>query len=188
MIHFPVVLQDNYILYDLSLSKVNGIHGVTPLSSWLTPYGLVIPVTPKSINLVGYLRRGDINTVNITIDGEYSNLMMTSSGLLLTHRKELYFVIVTHDYVICHWVPYGEGCKHVYADVFATEAHVSALFSVNCSNQQILEYFNKHSILTTTFVEEFSIDILHKFIQDNVDKPKEFTTHILKNTQVKKNE
>ena len=161
---FPVVIQSGVILFNLYPPKPNGVAYKVSTDSWLTEYGLIIPVDFSSYNAQVFLNNKSFKNKNTSQFDNTRFLLLDSSGSINDITIDLY-----SNYNI-NPVHYGLGCKYVRAADLETEQHISTLFSLGYTNEQIIEYIKKNTLMQTNYLYNLPVQKLVDSIKDlNVD-------------------
>ena len=169
---FPIIIQNDEIIFNVSPVRPNGIKTFHTLLSWLTDYGLIIPLEHESLMLKVGLIDGKLDLPDSTL---IRALLIDVEGLI----KEIRIMKdVGKSFITTVAVDYGHGAKYGRCIHSEIEMHLAALFTLNYSNDQILEYLDKNSLINNKSVVRYSLAELQEIIKDNCKDIKKYHSSI----------
>ena len=165
---FPVIIQDDEIIFNVSPIKPNSVRTFYTELSWLTDYGLIIPLEYDSLMLKQGLIEG---MLDLPSKGLSRSLLVDVHGSI----KEIRIVQDEGKLRITTLpIHYGDGVKYVRSTSVEIEEYVTALFSMHYSNDQILEQLNNNALMCNVSVVRHSLDDITTFIRDNCKDVKKY--------------
>lgn len=169
MSNFPIIIQHGEIVFDYSPEKPNEVKTFYDISNWITPYGLLIPLSWESINIKMFMLDGYIDIAPYTVQ---------RSLLLDHHGKFKYIFIRGEDSVTVHYVDINDNTKFVLGDS-ELEMHVSALFSLDLSTDEIIKNLTNNSELSTKSIFRSPIERLIKIQKEQYPITRPFHSSVL---------
>ena len=171
--NFPIIIQGGEIIFSYSPMKRSGIRTFYTLLSWMSDYGLIIPLDHYSWIIKVALTDNRVDADDFTVPRA---LLLDIDGLI----KEIAIYNNTGDIKIAtSFVDYSEGVKYVRSESMEHEEHITALFSINFSNDEILDFIDKNSLIDNTSVCRYPISVLQDLVKEKCINPKKYHSSLL---------